>query len=130
NKTERENFRRNNGWVFRQVHNFYETSGLFYFNVSYQSNYEWYIYQKKGNITYKTRSIKADSSQYNLQLLAEINIVRNEGKFYKLQKAGDLVTFFDQNKNVPVPKELEEFLKRKPHETAPVVVEFKLKSAP
>ncbi len=130
NKTDRENFSRNNGWVFQQVYNFYETPGLFYFNVRYQSNYESYIYKRKGNFTYKTNNIKADSSQYNLKLLADMNIARHDDKFYKLQKAGDLVTFFDQNKNVPVPKELEEFLRRKPHSTAPVIVEFKLKSIP
>lgn len=130
NKTDRENFKRNNGWVFRQVYNFYETPGLFYFNVGYQSNYESYIYKKEGNVTYKTRSIKADSSQYNLRLLSEMNIARKNDKFYNLQKAGDLVTFFDQNKNVPVPKVLQEFLKRSPHSTAPVIVEFKLKSTP
>jgi hypothetical protein len=43
-------------------------------------------------------------------------------------KAGDLLTFFKQNKTVPVPKELATFLKTGPDAAAPVMVEFKLKN--
>lgn len=127
-KTDRENFQRNNGWVLRQVNNFYETPSLIYITIRYQQNYEAYIYQKKGNATYKVRSIKADSSQYNLPVLADLNLSRKGADFYTVKKAKDLVTFFEEHKTVPVPKELEEFLKRKPHDAAPVIVEFKLKT--
>lgn len=130
NKTERENFQRNNGSVFRQIYSFYETPQSFFFSISYFSNYESYIYQKQGNITYKTRNIKPDSSQYNLKLLADYGIQKKGDRFYKPQKAGDLLSFFEQNKNVPVPKELVEFIKRKPPGTTPVIVEFKLKDTP
>ena len=129
-KTDRENFQRNNGWMFRQVYNFYETPQLLYFSIRYQSNYDSYIYQKQGNTTYKTRSIRADTSHYNLQLLADFNLLRRGDKFYKVQKAGDLIQFFDQHKDAPVPKELQTFLKLNPHSTTPVIVEFKLKTTP
>jgi hypothetical protein len=128
NKIERDNFRRNNGWMFHQVHNFYETPRFIYFSVGYLSHYESYIYQKQTNITYKTKNIKPDSSQYNLQILGDNGISRKGNRFYKPQKAGDLLEFFAQNKNVPVPKELESFLKSNPHATTPVIVEFKLKN--
>jgi 6-bladed beta-propeller len=128
NKTERDNFKRNNGWMLRQVFGFYETPRFIYFSVGYLSNYESYIYQKQTNITYKIKNIKTDSSQYNLQLLGEYGLSRKGDRFYKSQKAGDLLTFFKQNKNVGVPKELESFLKSNPHATTPVIVEFKLKN--
>jgi hypothetical protein len=128
NKTERENFARNNGWTFHQVYNFYETPQLIFFVVSYLSNYESYIYQKQTNLTFKTKNIRADTSQYNLQLLADYNILRKVDRFYKSQKAGDLLVFFEKNKNVPVPAELESFLKSNPPANTPVIVEFKLKN--
>ncbi|MEO6230667.1 MAG: hypothetical protein ABIP10_11100, partial [Ferruginibacter sp.] len=128
NKTERENFNRNNGWMFHQVYSFYETPGFIYFMVGYLSNFDSYIYQKKTNVTYQIKNIKPDSSQYNLALLAGFNLIRKGDRFYKPQKAGDLVAFFEQNKNAVIPKELEDFLKSKPHSAAPVIVEFKFKN--
>jgi hypothetical protein len=131
NKTERENFGRNNGWMLHQVIDFYETPRFIHLSVWYLSNYDSYIYYKQTGVTYKTKNIKADSSQYNLQLLLgnfNFNILRKGDKLYKTQKAGDLITFFAQNKNVAVPKELEDFLKSNPPATAPIIVEFKLKN--
>lgn len=128
NQTERENFNRNNGWMLHQVYSFYETKKLMFFVVSYLSNYEYYIYDKRTSVTYKAKNIKADSSQYNLQLLSDFSVIRKNDKFYKIQKAGDLVSFFEQNKNVPIPKDLEGFLKTNPPAATPVIVEFKLKN--
>jgi hypothetical protein len=128
NKTERENYRRNNGWMLRQVYGFYETPRFVYFLVSFFTNYEFYIYQKKTNTTYNLKKIKTDSTHYNLQLLEERGISRTLNKFYKIQKAGDILTFFEKNKNVPVPKELESFIKSHPPATTPVIIEFKLKN--
>jgi hypothetical protein len=128
NKTERENFFRNNGWMFRQVYNFYETKQFMFFSVRYLTNYDLYVYDKKNNVTYKAKNIKPDSSQYNLQLLADFSTIREGDKFYKTQKAGDLVSFFEQNKNVVVPKELESFLKSNPPAATPVIIEFRLKN--
>ena len=128
NKTERDNFRRNNGWMFRQVYNFYETPRFIYFSVGYLSNYESYIYQNQTNTTFKTKNIKPDSSHFNLQVLGDYGLSRKGNRFYKTQKAGDLLTFFTQNKNVPVPTELESFLLSNPPATTPVIIEFKLKN--
>jgi hypothetical protein len=128
NKTERENFRRNNGWMLSQVHNFYETPRFICFSVQYLQNFETYLYQKQNNSTYKTKNIRADSSQYNLSLLAGHGVERNGDRFYKSEKAGDLLAFFEKHKTALVPKELESFLSSKPKPTAPVIVEFKLKN--
>jgi hypothetical protein len=128
NKTDRENFRRNNGWMLHHIYTFYETPRFIYFFVAYLSNYESYIYQKQTSTTYKAKNIKADSSQYNLQVLGEYGINIKGDRFYKPLKAGTLLTFFEKNKNVPVPKELESFLKSNPATTTPVIIEFKLKN--
>jgi hypothetical protein len=129
NLTDRQNFYRNNGWMLRQVFNFYETPKFMFFLVSYLSNYEYYVYDKKSNTTYKAKNIKPDSSQYNLQPFGDyFSTIRQRDKFYKSQKAGDLISFFEQNKNAPVPKELESFLKSNPSATTTVIVEFKLKN--
>ena len=45
-----------------------------------------------------------------------------------VEKAGDLLSFFEKNKNTPVPPELDDFLKSHPPATAPVIIEFKLKN--
>ena len=128
NKTERENFKRNNGWMLHHIYAFYETPRFIYFMVGYLSNFETYIYHKQANTTYRIKNIKPDSSQYNLKILGDFNAMRKGDRFYKPQKAGELLTFFAKNKNVPVPKELESFLKSKPPEATPVIIEFKLKN--
>jgi hypothetical protein len=128
NKTERDNFKRNNGWMLRQIYSFYETPLFIYFSVGYMGNYDTYIYQKQTNTTNKVKNIKTDSTQYNLQLLGDYGLSRKGDRFYKSQKAGDLLTFFAQNKGVAVPKELESFLLSNPHPTTPVIVEFKFKN--
>lgn len=130
NKTERENFERNNGWMFHQVYQFYETPLFAYFMVAFLSNYETYVYHKQTAATYKAKNIKPDSSQYNLSLLNGFNISVEDNRFYKLQKAGDLLSFFKQHPAVAVPKELEDYLKSNPSETAPVLVQFTLKTNP
>jgi hypothetical protein len=128
NATERDNYRRNNGWMLHQIQGFYETPRFIFFSVRYFLNYDSYIYEKQTNTTYKTKNITADTSQYNLQLLPAFGLIRNARTFYRVQKAGDLITFFEKNKNTPVPKELQDFLNSKPAATTPVIVEFKFKN--
>jgi hypothetical protein len=128
NRSERENFSRNNGWMLYQIHNFYETPKFIMLSVEYLSNSDSYIYEKQSNVTYKIRNIKADSSQYNLGLFGDFAVERKGSTFYKSQEAGDLITFFDKYKDVPIPKELQNFIKSKPPESTPVIVEYKLKN--
>jgi hypothetical protein len=127
NKTERDNFKRNNGWMLHQIHNFYETPKYMYFMIRYLSNYEPYLYEKQTNITYRIKNIRSDSTQYNLNLLGDFSTLRKGNTFYKPVKASDLVTFFDKNENVPVPEELKEFLQRKPTGNTPVIAVYKFK---
>lgn len=127
-KTERENFNRNNGWMFHQVYDFHETPRFVYFMVGYLSNVDSYIYQKQTNTICKIKNIKPDSSQYNLKILGEYGLSGKGARFYETKKAEDLLTFFEKNKNMPVPKELEKFLKSNPPAATPVIIEFKLKN--
>lgn len=128
NKTERDNFYRNNGPMLRKVSSFYESPRFIFFSVNYLSNYGSYIYEKGTDVTYSTKNIKADSSQYNLALLADYGTQKYGDRFYKPLRASDLLPFFEKNKNVPVPKELKAFLNSKPPGTTPVIVAFKFKN--
>ena len=128
NRTERENFERNNGWMLHQVYMFYETARFIYFSVGYLSNYDTYLYQKQTNTTFKAKNIKPDSSQYNLSLLENYGDSHKKDRFYKTKKAEEILAFFEKNKNVPVPPELDNFIKSNPPATALVIVEFKLKN--
>ena len=128
NKADFENFKRNNGYMLRQIFSVYETPQFIYFLVSYFSNYEYYVYNKQNKITYKAKNIKPDTSHYNLQVLADLGTSRKGDRFYKSQKAGDLIAFFEKNKNVKVPGELESFLKSNPPAATAVILEFKLKN--
>ena len=91
-------------------------------------NYESYIYQKQTNTSIKVKNIKPDSTQYDLQLLPDYGLSQKMDRFYKTQNAGAILTFFEKNKNVPVPQELESFIKSNPPATTPVIIEFKLKN--
>ncbi len=128
NKTERENFERNNSWMLHQVYSFVETPRFIYYGVGYLNNYESYIYQKQTNTSFKVKNIKPDSSQYNLSLLPEYGVSRKDNKFYKTQAAGPILTFFEKNKNVPIPPELVSFIKSNPPASTPVIIEFTLKN--
>ncbi len=126
-KAERENFRRNNGWAFHQVYDFYENSRLIYITMSFFSHYEVFVYDKQTKTAYNATKIKGDPKQYNLSLLTPYNVMRTGHKFYKLLKADLLISFFKQNPDIAVPKELSAFLQGTPDKNMPVVVEFTLK---
>ncbi len=126
-KTERENFKRNNGWAFHQVHDFYENSRLIYTTISFFSHYEVFVYDKQTHTAYNATKIKGDPKQYNLSLLAGYNVIRSGNKFYKLLKADPLISFFKQNPDIAVPKELSALLQGNSDKNMPVVVEFTLK---
>ena len=114
--------------MFHQIYMNYESEKFMLFMVRFNMNAEMFLYEKGKDKSYRVKNIKADSSQYNLTLLGGYNTIRRDDKFYKLQKAGDMTAFFEQHPSVPVPKELESFLQAKPHNNAPIVVEFKLKN--
>ena len=96
--------------------------------VSFFTNYEIYLYQKQTKTTYNLKKIKTDSSQYNLNLFENFGVSRNKDKFYKTQKAGDMVTFFEKHKDIPIPRELESFIKKNPPAATPIIIEFNLKN--
>ncbi|HEX2535403.1 MAG TPA: 6-bladed beta-propeller [Chitinophagaceae bacterium] len=128
NATERENFRENNGWLFCQLVEFMETRRFCYLTVMYFSRRESYVYHKQTGLTYRGQNIKPDSSHYDLKLLEDGRLVQYGSRFYILQPAGELAAFFRQHPGVPVPKELEPYLKNNPPDDAPVLVEFTFKN--
>jgi len=128
NKAERENYNRNNGWIFHQIYNFHETESFLSFDIEYLTRGESYIFQKQKNTLFNTKNIKPDSSQYNLKLLSDNDAQQEGDHYYKLVQAEELISFFDKNKQVPVPEELKAFIAGKPDARAPVVVEYKLKT--
>lgn len=122
NKTERENFQRNNGWAFHQVYTFYETGNYITLFIAYNNYYENYLYNKENGEIYNFKNIKSDSTQYNLQLFSgfDTNFSR---KRYKLLQAGQLIDFF-QHYATPPPPELKAFLAGNPKRTAPILAEY------
>jgi hypothetical protein len=126
-KTERENFKRNNGWAFHEINDFYETAKLIYITISFFSHDEVFIYDKQTKIAYNASKIKGEPKQYNLSLLTSYNLDRSGHKFYKLLKADVLISFFKQNPEIPIPKELSSFLQGNIEKKMPLLVEFTLK---
>lgn len=126
-KTQRENFKRNNGWAFHEVLDFYENARLIYISISFFSHDEVIIYDKQTHTAYNATKIKGDLSQYNLSLLTSSNVLRSGHKFYKLLKADLLISFFKQNPEIPIPKELSTFLKLNTEKKMPLLIEFTLK---
>lgn len=127
NKADRENFIRNNGWMLHQIYDFYESPKFICMFVAFSSNYERYIYNKQTKLVYNYKNIKADSTFYNLKLFDQINSSRKGDKFYIVKQAEDIINFFKNNARVPVPKELQEFLKTNPSKTTPVIIAYQLK---
>ena len=62
NKTERENFNRNNGWMFHQIYMYYESQKFMLFMVRFNMNAEMFLYQKDKDKGYRVKNIKADTS--------------------------------------------------------------------
>ena len=126
-KTEKENFESNNGWAFHQVRDFFENSRLIYITISFFSHYVVFIYDKQTQTTYNATKIKADPKQYNLSLLTPNKIIRRGHKFYKILKVDLSISFFTQNPEVAVPKELSALINGKTDKNSSVLVEFTLK---
>lgn len=126
-KSDRENFKRNNGWLFHQIRDFYETPKLIYLTISFFSHYEVFVYDKQTHTAYNANKIKGDAKQYNLSLLTPYNIVRSGQRFYKLLKADLIESFLKQHPEVEVPKELAADANKLSDKNGLLVVAFKLK---
>ncbi len=92
-------------------------------------NYDYFLYDKKESKFYKNKMIKADSSQYNIQLLQSGLGLYNNGSYYTIVPASGLVDFYTKNKenNVSYPAALGQYLKSATKNSNPVIVEYKLK---
>lgn len=126
-KADRENFKRNNGWLFHQIRDFYETPKLIYLTISFFSHYEVFVYDKQTHTAYNANKIKGDAKQYNLSLLTPYNIVRSGNRFYKLLKADMIGSFLKQHPEIAIPKELAADANKLSDKNGLLVVAFKLK---
>ncbi len=126
-KADRENFKRNNGWLFHQIRDFYETPKLIYLTISFFSHFEVFVYDKQTHTAYNANKIKGDTNQYNLSLLTPNNILRSGQRFYKLLKADLIGSFLKQHPEVAIPKELAVDANKLLDKNGLLVVAFKLK---
>ena len=126
-KADRENFKRNNGWLFHQIRDFYETPRLIYLTISFFSHYEVFVYDKQTHTAYNANKIKGDAQQYNLSLLTTFSLLRSGQKFYKLIKADLIGSFLKQHPEITPAKEVSNNLDKLSDKNSLMIVAFKLK---
>ncbi|MES2777047.1 MAG: 6-bladed beta-propeller [Bacteroidota bacterium] len=107
NKTARENFEANSGWLLRQIHNYSENDRFIFFSISYQRNYGRYLYDKKTQVAYDYKKIKADSTQFNLPILQSQGAQKDKDRYYSYVSLDDLKAAFGKDKNMPWPESVK-----------------------
>ncbi len=128
NKTERENFERNNGWMLRQIYTVFESGRYMFITIGFLSNYGQYIYDKKTTSSYNLSKTKADSITYNLPIISDDPGNRFNNKYYRVINAETLKKAYElKDKSIPFPKELEACFKDSKNPT-PVIVEYTIKT--
>jgi hypothetical protein len=128
NKTERDNFERNNGWLLRQIYTVYESKKYMMVTIGFLSNYGRYIYDKKTTRSYNLEKIKPDSLTYNLPVLTDDSGNRQGNKFYTIISPEQLKKAYElKAKSAPFPKELEDCFKD-PKKPSPLIVEYTFKT--
>ncbi len=129
NKTERENFQRNNGRLLRQIYTVFESARYAFFSIGFFNNYGQYMYDKKTNGSYNLSKVKPDSVNYYLPLLTQ-NFGNHYGnKFYSLVTPEQLKIVYEQNKDRidRLPKELQYCLKDSTN-PKPLIAEYSIKN--
>lgn len=128
-KADWDYFMNSNGAVFMSVNAVKEFNKFLFFGIRYMRNYESFLYDKSTAKFYKTKMIKADSSQYNIQLLQNGLGQYYNSYYYAVIPAQGIVDFYTKNKkaNIDWPAELETFLKAATKNSNPVIVEYKIK---
>jgi hypothetical protein len=128
-KADWENFQNSNGAVFFSISGIRETGKCLFFGIRYMRNYESFLYDKTDSKFYQTKMIKADSSQYNIQLLQNGLGSCYQSHYYRLVPAAELVDFYSKNKskNIVYPPELQAYLNTATKNSNPVIVEYKIK---
>lgn len=128
-KTDWESFQNSNGAVFYSINSIRNVDRYLFFAIRYMRNYESFVYDKKGAKFFKSKMIKADSSQYNIQLLQNGIGAYENGYYYTIVPAQGLVEFYTGNKekNISYPPELDMYLKNATKNSNPVIVQYKIK---
>lgn len=127
NKTDRENFERNNGNMMRQVYLGYDENKFLIISVSLWGNYYQILYDKKTFATYNMQKIKPDSLSFQLPILNEYGYARKDNRYYKLLTPETLKAAYEQKgKSAPYPPELQACF-TDPKNPTPVIVEYTIK---
>lgn len=124
------NFQNGHGAVFHSISSIKDIGKYLFFGIRYMRSYESLLYDKSNARFYKTKMIKADSSQYNIQLLQNGPGLYANGHYYAVIPAQTLVDFYNRNreKNTSYPPPLAAFLEKATKSSAPVIVEYKIKN--
>ncbi len=129
NKTEKENFERNNGRLLRQIYAVFESVRYAFFSIGFFNNHGQFLYDKKTNASYNLSKIKPDSSNYYLPLFNQNFGTRYGNKFYSIVTPEQLKIVYNQNKNrmAKLPKELQYCLKDSAN-PKPLIAEYIIKT--
>ncbi|RYY46346.1 MAG: hypothetical protein EOO06_14720 [Chitinophagaceae bacterium] len=128
-KADWQTFQTKHAGVMRSLENISNTDKYLFFSISSMRNYESYVYDKSAAKFYKTKMIKADSTQFNIQLL-NWGLGKGSDKFYySVVPAKELVEFYKKNKgkSISYPAALEKYLLKADNDANPVIIQYKLK---
>jgi hypothetical protein len=128
-KADWENFQNNNGAAFFSINGIRRTNNYLFFGIRFMRSYESFLYDKTAAKFYKTKMIKADSSQYDIHLLQNGLGQYSKGHYYSIVPASGFVDFYNKNKEklISYPAELEQYIRSATKNSNPVIVEYKLK---
>ncbi|MBC7935346.1 MAG: hypothetical protein H7Y86_08340 [Rhizobacter sp.] len=128
-KADWDNFQNSNGAIFFSFNSIRDMGRHLFFGIRFLRNYESFLYDKNTAKFYKSKMIKADSSQYNIQLLQNGLGQYADSHYYALIPAQSFLDFYEKNKEKKIvyPPELERFFKTATKNSNPVMVEYKIK---
>jgi hypothetical protein len=124
-----QNFSNSNGAVMTKIQGFSNLKRYMFIHMGFMRDYQVFLYDKSTARFYKTKMIKADSSQYNIQLLQNGLGVYDNGRYYAMISAQTLLDYQlkDKEKKTTYPPELAAFLKTANKNSNPLIVEYKIK---
>ncbi len=124
NKTARENFDANNGWMMRQIQGFWENDRFINLSISYFRNYGRYLYDKRTQTVYDYKKVKADSTQYNLPILQSSAAQKDKEKYYAYISLDEMKAAYNKDKNMPWPDAIKAIAEDKERYFNTAIVEY------
>lgn len=125
-RTDKENFGRNNGWMFHEIQAVYETPRFLLLSLTFFSHNESVIYDKLTHTAYNRSKVAADTTQYNLTLWP-YHSEQYASRFCHLTSRDYLAGFFREHPTVKMPEKIAGMLHDDAAKNTPVLIKFKLK---